>query len=83
MSEGGNFLAETPAELPLTCGFCYPDLDFDTYVHQFCSAHSPDLSGADDALAKRLENPWLSGNAEAGGVGNQAVCEQIHHTRRA
>jgi hypothetical protein len=74
---------ETPAELPTTCGFCYPDLDYDTYVHLACAAHAPDLKGADDEIAKRLfGTQYVSGTGEAGGHGNQDFCESIHQQRR-
>lgn len=70
-------------EIPLTCGFCYPDLDFDTYVHQPCNAHKPMLDGADDAAAKaRFGTEWISGTGEAGGHGNAEICEAIHQRSR-
>jgi hypothetical protein len=75
-----NYLPETPAAFPLTCGYCYPDLDPATYVHQPCGAHVPDMSGTDDA---KVEVQHFTGNMEAGGLGNQAVCEQIHQGRRS
>lgn len=72
---------DTPKEIPTTCPTCYPDIDPDTYAVAWCGAHSPMLDGIDDAIAKKLENPWLTGSGEAGGLGNQAVCEQIHQPR--
>lgn len=66
--------------LPTVCGFCEPDRDYDTYVHDPCLAHRPDLAGPDDEIARRLfGTEWISGTGEAGGHGNQAACEQIHH----
>ena len=74
---------ETPIEISAICPMCYPDIDSDTYTVSWCWAHAPDLAGIDDAIAKKLENPWLTGSSEAGGLSNQAVCEQIHQHRDA
>lgn len=73
---------DSPQEIPTMCGFCYPDVDFDAYVHVACTAHTPDLNGPEDEIAKRrFGSEWITGTGEAGGVGNQAICEDIHHRR--
>lgn len=73
-------MIETPQEIPVTCGFCYPDLDFDTYIHQACTTHAPDLSGVDDEKAAN-RGQWLNANLPAGGQSNADMCEMIHQRR--
>jgi len=69
--------------LPVMCGFCYPDLDYDSYVHEACKPHAPDLSGPDDDSAKRrFGTEFITHTGEAGGTANQAMCEDIHHRQR-
>jgi hypothetical protein len=76
-------MIETPAEIPVSCGFCYPDLDPTTYVHQACRAHLPDCGGVDDEIAKNLfGRTHVTGTGTAGGESNQAMCEAIHQRSR-
>jgi hypothetical protein len=74
-----DYIPETPAEIPVTCGFCYPDLDFEAYIHQACSSHIPDLAGSADEMSRHAGNRhFITGTLEAGGQDNAAICDAIH-----
>jgi hypothetical protein len=65
------------------CVQCDPNVDItierDRY-YQPCAVHlNPDRDGVDDGLVQ--SDAYLSGNAEAGGTHNAAICRLIHGAR--
>lgn len=70
----------TPEEIPTTCPSCYPDIDPESYVIAWCQAHSPECRGTDDDLSVH-RGLFLTSSMEAGGHGNQDMCEQIHQRK--
>lgn len=68
-------------EIESKCPGCVPHLDPEGYVLAWCGAHTPDLGGSGDEIAKTaLGQESLSGTAEAGGESSRAVCAVIHGT---